>query len=120
MEEREEVKREERRNELLFPYAPQADILRSYQKDQYYKKFIADKINEASSSWLGQRLTLRYQKELNFLGSLAYFTLNTLRGKQTLGEEFCDIQLINENVCFIYLIFLSYSFFTFFSLFINN
>lgn len=88
------------RNELLMPFAPQADILRAYQKDQYFKKYISDKINEASSSWLGQRVTLRYQKELNFLGSITYFMLNTLRGKQTLGEEFCDIQQINSSVCF--------------------
>jgi peroxin-10 len=86
------------RNPLLLPEAQQADILRSYQKDQYYKKYLSDKVSEASSSWFGQRTTLRYQKELGLFSSLAYFSLNTLRGKQTLGEEFCDIQLINEKV----------------------
>lgn len=38
-----------------------------------------------------------YQTEVEVFSDLCYYTLTTLLGTQTLGEEYCDIMQINSS-----------------------
>ncbi len=43
------------REELFFPQAPQPDIVRSAQKDQYYQKYLNDYVFDLVNQLLGKR-----------------------------------------------------------------
>ncbi len=43
------------REELFFPQAPQPDIVRSSQKDQYYQKYLNDYVFDLVNQLLGKR-----------------------------------------------------------------
>lgn len=81
----------------LFPPATQPDIVRASQKDEFYLKFLNDQIFDLVNKALGARTALRFQRELGLLGTLSFFVLTTVLGKQTLGEEYCDIVQITSN-----------------------
>ena len=41
---------------------------------------------------VGQQASRQWDVELRAVSDVAYHSLTTLRGVQTLGEEYCDIQ----------------------------
>merc|ERR1712137_726363 len=82
------------RNPLLFQDAAQPDILRAHQKDVHCKKRLEDDLLDLTNTWIGQRFTLRHQKNLKLASSVMYFYFSSFRGVQTLGEEFCDIRQV--------------------------
>ena len=90
--------RKTQRNPLLFENASGSDVIRAHQKDEQFKREFEEKLTDICNSWIGQRHTLRYSKELQLLSNLTYFSVSSLRGVQTLGEEFCDIRKIDTNV----------------------
>ena len=45
----------------------------------------------------GTRFQHLWQKEINTLSDVCYYSLTTLLGSQTLGEEYCDIVQINNS-----------------------
>lgn len=83
------------RNQLLFLDASQQDIIRAHQKDNYMKKQLEEKVKEAVISWIGHRFTIQNHRELKLFVGILYFCLTTLRGLQTLGEEYCDIRQVD-------------------------
>eukprot|EP01116_Phalansterium_solitarium_P020731 TRINITY_DN6202_c0_g1_i2.p1 TRINITY_DN6202_c0_g1~~TRINITY_DN6202_c0_g1_i2.p1 ORF type:complete len:183 (-),score=64.19 TRINITY_DN6202_c0_g1_i2:470-1018(-) len=77
--------------QFSFPRAAQPDIVRSAQKDEFYRKHINDQTFDAVNKIFGPRVAMRLQRELELCADLAYFGLTTGFGAQTLGEEYCDI-----------------------------
>mmetsp|Transcript_7197 Transcript_7197/g.9879 ORF Transcript_7197/g.9879 Transcript_7197/m.9879 type:complete len:374 (-) Transcript_7197:645-1766(-) len=79
-----------------FEQAPQAHIIRSLQKDQYYLSFLHQRLEKLCTDVLG-RHAARIEDEIRMVAYCCYFGLTTLLGKQTLGEEYCDIMQIDGN-----------------------
>nr|AWW16480.1 peroxisome biogenesis factor 10 [Ipomoea pes-caprae] len=74
-----------------FPLAQQPEIMRAAEKDEQYTFFIYEACRDAFRHLFGTRVAVAYQNETKLLGQMLYFLLTTGAGKQTLGEEYCDI-----------------------------
>ncbi|CAH9106359.1 unnamed protein product [Cuscuta epithymum] len=74
-----------------FPQAQQPEIMRAAEKDEQYTLFVYESCRDAFRHLFGTRVALSYQNETKLLGQMLYFLLTTGAGKQTLGEEYCDI-----------------------------
>ncbi|XP_011081625.1 peroxisome biogenesis factor 10 isoform X2 [Sesamum indicum] len=74
-----------------FPLAAQPEIMRAAEKDDQYASFVYDACRDAFRHLFGTRVAVAYQSETKLLGQMLYFVLTTGAGKQTLGEEYCDI-----------------------------
>lgn len=46
---------------------------------------------------LGSRWRMKYEKELSTLSDAIYFLSTTTGGFQTLGEEYCDILMVDSS-----------------------
>lgn len=46
---------------------------------------------------LGPRAAMRIQDELKLASQLCYYGMSTVMGRQTLGEEYCDILQVDGN-----------------------
>ncbi|KAK4389345.1 Peroxisome biogenesis factor 10 [Sesamum angolense] len=68
-----------------FPLAAQPEIMRAAEKDDQYASFVYDACRDAFRHLFGTRVAVAYQSEM------LYYVLTTGAGKQTLGEEYCDI-----------------------------
>eukprot|EP01097_Dermamoeba_algensis_P002218 TRINITY_DN1880_c0_g2_i1.p1 TRINITY_DN1880_c0_g2~~TRINITY_DN1880_c0_g2_i1.p1 ORF type:complete len:297 (+),score=55.99 TRINITY_DN1880_c0_g2_i1:49-891(+) len=79
------------------PSAPQPDILRASEKDEFYKSQLSNDVVELLSKIFGPRFVMRRGKELKVLSQICYYSLTTLIGQQTLGEEYCDLLLVKER-----------------------
>ncbi|KAF9927519.1 peroxisome biogenesis factor 10 [Linnemannia zychae] len=82
---------------LSLPSASQPDIIRANQKDSYYQQILRDQVKDAVREIFGSRTQHMYQTEVEVFSDLCYYTLTTLLGTQTLGEEYCDIMQINSS-----------------------
>ncbi|XP_043722909.1 peroxisome biogenesis factor 10 [Telopea speciosissima] len=74
-----------------FPFAAQPEIMRAAEKDDQYASYVYDACRDAFRHLFGARVSVAYQSETKLLGQMLYFILTTGSGKQTLGEEYCDI-----------------------------
>ncbi|KAG6389335.1 hypothetical protein SASPL_150803 [Salvia splendens] len=87
-----------------FPLAAQPEIMRAAEKDEQYASFVYDACRDAFRHLFGTRVAVAYQSETKLLGQMLYFLLTTGAGKQTLGEEYCDITQVHlasyALVCF--------------------
>ncbi|KAM9950753.1 hypothetical protein ACTFIT_012030 [Dictyostelium discoideum] len=87
-----------RNNSNLYPsYADQPDILRSSQKDEYYKKLFEDQCFEMLTRITGPRFIMNRQSESKLLANTIYYLLTTMIGSQTLGEEYCNLRKIKDK-----------------------
>lgn len=75
----------------MIDQASPPEIIRSNQKDDFYKGIIRTKVSDIMQSILGPRTWIQWYKELDVLSDISYFTLTTLKGLQTLGEEYVNI-----------------------------
>ncbi|KAF9916924.1 peroxisome biogenesis factor 10 [Lobosporangium transversale] len=82
---------------LALPSASQPDIIRANQKDAYYQQILKDQVKDAFREIFGNRTQHKYQTEVEVFSDLCYYSLTTLLGTQTLGEEYCDIMQINSS-----------------------
>ncbi|KAI1314650.1 peroxisome biogenesis factor 10 [Mortierella claussenii] len=82
---------------LALPRASQPDIIRANQKDSYYQQILKDQVKDAVQEIFGNRVQHMYQTEVGVISDLCYYSLTTLLGTQTLGEEYCDIMQINSS-----------------------
>ncbi|KAF9945927.1 peroxisome biogenesis factor 10 [Mortierella alpina] len=82
---------------LSLPSASQPDIIRANQKDSYYQQILKDQVKDAFREIFGSRTQHMYQTEVEVFSDLCYYSLTTLLGTQTLGEEYCDIMQINSS-----------------------
>lgn len=74
-----------------YPYATAPDIIRSHQKDAYFTGTLTNTLTDLHRRLLGARSAHGLAPELKTLASLLYFSLTTLPGNRTLGEEYCDL-----------------------------
>ncbi|KAF9978215.1 hypothetical protein BGZ73_003396 [Actinomortierella ambigua] len=83
---------------LSLPSASQPDIIRANQKDAYYQEILKTQVKDAVRDVLGKcsRFQHQFQNEINVFSDLCYYSLTTLLGMQTLGEEYCDIMQISS------------------------
>nr|GLL37962.1 peroxisome biogenesis factor 10 [Ipomoea trifida] len=65
--------------------------MRAAEKDEQYTFFVYEACRDAFRHLFGTRVAVAYQNETKLLGQMLYFLLTTGAGKQTLGEEYCDI-----------------------------
>jgi len=80
----------------MFPYAGQADIYRAVLKDVQLLRSLRNEIKDLAYSILGGRAqALDHLFEAS--ASAAYYSLSTLRGGPTLGEEYTDIMPLNSS-----------------------
>lgn len=81
------------RSAFSFPRAAQPEIVRAYQKDSYYRDLLQSQVQDVVRSLLGSRALFAHANLINFMGSVTYFTLSTLGGAQTLGEEYVNAMM---------------------------
>ncbi|KAF9519782.1 hypothetical protein BS47DRAFT_1287934 [Hydnum rufescens UP504] len=77
------------------PRATQPQIIRAHQKDLFSVFRLREETENVLRSWLGTRWLTRWDKEVEFLSKVVYYGFTTLRGIQTLGEEYVDISTIS-------------------------
>ncbi|KAK6119689.1 hypothetical protein DH2020_046557 [Rehmannia glutinosa] len=89
-----------------FQLAAQPEVMRAAEKDDQYASFVYDACRDAFRHLFGTRVAVAYQSETKLLGQMLYYVLTTGAGKQTLGEEYCDITqvLVKMADLFIYLV----------------
>ncbi|XP_036434908.1 peroxisome biogenesis factor 10 [Colossoma macropomum] len=77
--------------------ANQPQLIRSSQKDEYYQSSFRNNTNETVQTVAGSKLWLQWRKEIELLSDLTYYTLTTLSGYQTLGEEYVSIVQVDPT-----------------------
>ena len=77
----------------LFPLASQPDILRCFQKDQFYVNVLKEECFELAASVLGAMST-KWDPEWELVASAAYYGVTGLVEGATPGEEYCDLQIV--------------------------
>ncbi|KAK9353054.1 Pex12 amino terminal region-domain-containing protein [Lipomyces doorenjongii] len=82
----------------VFSFASAADIIRSSQKDDYVESVLNDKLSAVIRHVYGTRTLHQFSSEVSVLAGMMYLSLTTLAGSRTLGEEYCDIFLVNKDV----------------------
>ncbi|KAK9330441.1 Pex12 amino terminal region-domain-containing protein [Lipomyces starkeyi] len=81
----------------VFSFASAADIIRSSQKDGYVESVLNDKLSAVIRQVYGTRTLHQFSSEVSLLAGMMYLSLTTLAGSRTLGEEYCDIFLVNKD-----------------------
>ncbi|KAK9469311.1 Pex12 amino terminal region-domain-containing protein [Lipomyces arxii] len=82
----------------VFSFSSAADIIRASQKDDQISSMLDDKITTVLRNIYGSRLLHSWDQEISLLAALAYLSLTTLTSARTLGEEYCDIFLVNNSL----------------------
>lgn len=80
----------------MFPLAAQPDIVRSWQKDEYYLHVLNLQTREVAQILLGQRQFAKYESEIKTFCDVLYFGVTTCVNQPTLGEEYCDLVQITQ------------------------
>ncbi|XP_077168522.1 peroxisome biogenesis factor 10 [Paroedura picta] len=74
-----------------------ARLVRSAQKDDVYRGALKSGAGAALGGLAGAKTWLEWQKEIELLADVSYFTLTTLLGYQTLGEEYVNIIQVDPS-----------------------
>ncbi|CAN9515323.1 unnamed protein product [Ophioblennius macclurei] len=77
--------------------ANQAQLIRSSQKDEQYQNSLRNSANEAFQTLAGSRCWLNWRREIELLSDVTYFSLTTLSGSQTLGEEYVNMVQVDAS-----------------------
>lgn len=82
---------------VSFSNSKQPEILRAYQRDDEYKLTLRFLLIESLETIINYRTLSKYDSEIKMLSDFIYYLLTTLRGKLTLGEEYCSIIPVSKN-----------------------
>lgn len=77
--------------------ANQSQLIRSSQKDEYYQNVLRNCSNQAVHTAAGSKRWLDWRREVELLTDVAYFTLTTFSGFQTLGEEYVQVVAVDPS-----------------------
>nr|XP_033777076.1 peroxisome biogenesis factor 10 [Geotrypetes seraphini] len=77
--------------------ANQPQLIRCSQKDEYYQGCLRAGASEVCQILAGAKKWLQWRKEIELLCDIAYFTLTTFSGYQTLGEEYVNIIQVDSS-----------------------
>ncbi|EED21693.1 peroxisome biosynthesis protein (Peroxin-10), putative [Talaromyces stipitatus ATCC 10500] len=75
----------------FYPFATSPDIIRSHEKDAYIISTLTNQSQSIIRSIKGARYAHGNADTIKNLTELLYFSLTTLIGNRTLGEEYCDV-----------------------------
>lgn len=74
--------------------ASQQALLKTCTKDSFYINILRNQVHGLCQNVLGDQIWIIWQKEIEVIADFVYFFLTTVRGSQTLGEEYvCTIQV---------------------------
>lgn len=74
--------------------ASHQSILKAEEKDNYYIGVLKNHISDIFQRYFGTPLWIKWKKEIEVLAQVLYYSLTTVQGLQTLGEEYvCSIQV---------------------------
>ena len=79
------------------PFAAQPDMVLAAEKDQLQIRELRDQVYMVAEGAFGPQTTTGAKPELSLLADLFYMFLTTAKGRQTLGEEYCDLYLVEPN-----------------------
>ena len=74
-----------------------AAIITSSKKDETYIKLVKNDVDDLFQYFFGIRNWIRHRNGLAILSRFAYYSLTTLSGLQTLGEEYTNIVMIDGD-----------------------
>ncbi|XP_015445731.1 peroxisome biogenesis factor 10 isoform X2 [Pteropus alecto] len=82
----------------MAPAAPSPpEVVRAAQKDDYYRGGLRSAASSALHSLAGAKKWLEWRREVELLSDVAYFSLTTLAGYQTLGEEYVGVVQVDRS-----------------------
>nr|XP_020729346.1 peroxisome biogenesis factor 10 isoform X1 [Odocoileus virginianus texanus] len=73
------------------------EVVRAAQKDDYYRGGLRSAAGGALHNLAGAKKWLEWRREVELVSDLAYFSLTTLAGYQTLGEEYVSIVQVGPS-----------------------
>lgn len=83
----------------FFPFATSPDIIRSHEKDAFATASLTNQAQSVVRALKGARFAHGNADTIKNMTELLYFSLTTLIGNRTLGEEYCDVvQLENDTL----------------------
>jgi len=77
-------------------FAKHFNIIRSYQKDDFYRSKLRVKVRDLAQLILKPNQCFKIAKELNLLADTLYYLTTTLASRQTLGQEYCNLILYDQ------------------------
>lgn len=81
----------------FYPFATSPDIIRSHEKDVFLTSNLVYQAQTIARSLRGARFAHNYSDSLKNLTEILYFSLTTLIGNRTLGEEYCDLVQLEDD-----------------------
>lgn len=81
-----------------FSPAPQPDIVRALQKDEYFIAQFSEDVKDVATDLIGSNRSSQLEDELDLLTEMCYHTCTTLIGAKTLGEEYSEILPIRTDL----------------------
>ena len=81
----------------FYPFATSPDIIRSHEKDIFLTASLVNQAQSIVRSLRGARFAHTHSDSIKCLTELLYFSLTTLIGNRTLGEEYCDLVQLEDD-----------------------
>ncbi|KAF9886036.1 peroxisome biogenesis factor 10 [Aspergillus nanangensis] len=81
----------------FYPFATSPDIIRSHEKDIFLTSNLVNQAQGIVRSLRGARVAHTYSETIKNLTEILYFSLTTLIGNRTLGEEYCDLVQLEDD-----------------------
>lgn len=81
----------------FYPFATSPDIIRSHEKDVFITGSLVNQAQSIIRSVKGARFAHTHADAIKNLTEMLYFSLTTLIGNRTLGEEYCDIVQLEDD-----------------------
>ncbi|KAB8075303.1 Pex12 amino terminal region-domain-containing protein [Aspergillus leporis] len=81
----------------FYPFATSPDIIRSHEKDLFITSSLVNQAQNIVRSLRGARFAHTYSDTIKNLTEILYFSLTTLIGNRTLGEEYCDLVQLEDD-----------------------
>ncbi|GFF31896.1 peroxisome biogenesis factor 10 [Aspergillus udagawae] len=81
----------------FYPFATSPDIIRSHEKDVFLTSSLVNQAQAIIRSLRGARFAHIHSDAIKHLTEILYFSLTTLIGNRTLGEEYCDLVQLEDD-----------------------
>jgi peroxin-10 len=81
----------------FYPFATSPDIIRSHEKDAFLTANLTNQTQSIVRKLRGARYAHTHSEAIKNLTELLYFSLTTLIGNRTLGEEYCDLVQLEDD-----------------------
>ncbi|KAI9924103.1 hypothetical protein ASPWEDRAFT_26298 [Aspergillus wentii DTO 134E9] len=82
---------------LFYPFATSPDIIRSHEKDIFLTGSLINQAQSITRALRGARFAHTHTDAIKHVTEILYFSLTTLIGNRTLGEEYCDLVQLEDD-----------------------